>query len=371
MTHDLQNRILKGIVNIVFHNAAKSSTAPDVLLNTAPEGVDVILLQEPWIRDGRTLTASMFDNIIPHVNQIGTVAYGKKSRLDIRVSVRTDILSDKYVQALEIKVGNHESFVLVNLYNMELRDGNSQYTLERIRSQFSSLPARCIIAGDFNAHDARWDELSVVSSHHHEVLELIDYHGFELLNDSTPTRISRGDHRNTIIDLAMASTSMVDYTHDFEVINAVATGSDHQVCAFVVQLGDTEDVRDLPRDLPALTMKAGLTLEMLWRRKWTNHRALWMPYSRLPWPTCLELLTKLKLLLQTRSNRSSRSVFLFGSTLQNLRGGGMTRSKASTRRFGAQTTFGLPPTTYVISGNSSWRISSSGNISRQPKGRAG
>jgi hypothetical protein len=86
-----------------------------------------------------------------------------------------DICDDPDLQILEVGTDLIPSFFLLNVYN-EHDAASKLYTIPRTLPSLS-LPRRCIITGDLNAHHALWNSQVSTSKRAQELAALIEEYG--------------------------------------------------------------------------------------------------------------------------------------------------------------------------------------------------
>ena len=164
-------------IRMVQHNCARSKPILEGCLQSAVRTADIILIQEPRIADDATFQGShpAFDTLMPPTRsgvKPRVMAFVSKSHPHLKVGPRPDLCDDPDVQILEISTPAIPTFFIINIYNE--KRGN-KWTLERSFPQFP-IPARSIIAGDFNAHHEHWNPGMPDSqrSNHIQVLEMVE-----------------------------------------------------------------------------------------------------------------------------------------------------------------------------------------------------
>jgi hypothetical protein len=125
-----------------------------MLLNSTGAIIDIILIQEANITDSKyevthpniillkPLQGNRWSNYI--------AAYISHCNPSLKVTQRMDPCNDPNYQILEIRTDLIPSFFLVNIYN-EYDPASKLYTIPYSLTPLS-LPLRCIILGDLNAH---------------------------------------------------------------------------------------------------------------------------------------------------------------------------------------------------------------------------
>jgi hypothetical protein len=143
-------------IRIISHNANRSSMAVTALLNSACKTADIILIQEVNITDPHyEVTHPNFLLVKPPKGQRRsnrTAAYISRSNPFLQVTQCTDVCNDPDLQVLEVSTPLIPSFLLLNIYNQHHSE-SCTYTIPRALTPLT-LPPRCIITGDLNAHHA-------------------------------------------------------------------------------------------------------------------------------------------------------------------------------------------------------------------------
>jgi hypothetical protein len=212
--------------------------ALDSLLNSACTTADIILLQEINITDPAFATTHpAFTLVLPPRGDRAsnrTAAYINRTNPYLKVSQRTDICTDPDLQVLEVGTDLIPAFFLLNIYNE--RDPETQtYTIPRSLSPLS-LPRRCVITGDLNAHHALWNSATRTPKRASELVHLIEQENWRLVSvPDTPTHYYQQGTRSSVIDLTLASPAMMEEVGNWAIDDELATGSDHEVIRFDIQ----------------------------------------------------------------------------------------------------------------------------------------
>jgi hypothetical protein len=162
-----------------------------------------------------------------------TAAYISRSNPYLKVTQRTDLCKDPDLQILEISTDLIPSFFLINIYNEHDATSNL-YTVPRSLAHLS-LPRRCIITGDLNAHNALWNCQVHTPRRAQELAALIEEQNWRLVNvPDTPTYYYRNGKGSSILDLTLATPHMAEEITNWAIDDEQATGSDHEVIRFQV-----------------------------------------------------------------------------------------------------------------------------------------
>jgi len=95
-------------ITIVQHNCAKTYEVLTTLLHYTNGTADIVLVQELWLApDGTAYSHPSFTSILPNSTNNArprTAAYITKSRLDILVTYRSDLLSHPHGDILPLQI---------------------------------------------------------------------------------------------------------------------------------------------------------------------------------------------------------------------------------------------------------------------------
>jgi hypothetical protein len=168
-----------GTISIISHNVNRSSTAVTALLNSVCKSADIILIQEVNITDPcYEVTHPSFLLVKPPKGQRrsnSTTAYISRSNPFLQVTQCTDVCNDPDLQALEVSTPLIPSFLLLNIYN-EHHPESRTYTIPHSLTPLT-LPPRCIITGDLNAHQGLWNSWVTTPRRAEELVLLIEEQG--------------------------------------------------------------------------------------------------------------------------------------------------------------------------------------------------
>ena len=85
---------------------------------------DIVLLQEPWVRDEKTISHPNFTCIIPKVlNYRARVAiFVTKMNKKLVCTPRSDIINDSDCQIIDVSINDIKNLKIVNIYNEKSLD---------------------------------------------------------------------------------------------------------------------------------------------------------------------------------------------------------------------------------------------------------
>jgi hypothetical protein len=126
------------------------------------------------------------------------------------------------------------SFFLLNVYN-EHDPVTNLFTIPCSLTPLS-LPRRCIITGDLNAHHALWNSRVTNPRRAEELAALIEEQDWHLVNTlDTPTYHYKNGTGSSVLDLTLAAPAMAGEITNWAIDDEQATGSDHDVIRFQIQ----------------------------------------------------------------------------------------------------------------------------------------
>jgi exonuclease III len=239
-------------VRVVQHNCAKNKHIMQSILESAARTADIVLMQEPFIHtDGNFQISHPSFECLSLPTTAGQKAprvmtFISKANPHLHISQRPDICSDNDIQLLEVSTPAIPPFFLFNIYNQSGQErSDPRYTLDRILPQIE-IPARSILAGDFNAHQTLWNPTRTTSLRAEPILDLVENQNFEILNNPGRGTFCRKNTKTTsVIDLTLASPPMQPYVVNWAIDDNAATGSDHAVIRFDA-VSDEEFCEDVP-----------------------------------------------------------------------------------------------------------------------------
>ena len=246
-------------IRIIQHNCARSQYIMQSILDSATGTADIIMLQEPWTYENKTLSNANFDRIMPqtkeHTYRPRVVTFIAKN-LQIKATPRSDLIADPDAQAIFIQgeVLNKE-VLLINIYNEKsqvLEDETK--TVDRVLASESLQKRDTLIAGDFNAHHSWWNSRINNPIRASTIVRWAEDNDCDLVNE--PDEITRANGTSqSIIDLAFASQSIIADIVNWHIDYDAATGSDHEVIRFDLLTSQVELV-DNPMNAPYNLAKA-------------------------------------------------------------------------------------------------------------------
>ncbi|KAF5313929.1 hypothetical protein D9619_013084 [Psilocybe cf. subviscida] len=235
-------------IKIAQLNCQQSKNTVINLLNQHGKDFDIFILQEPaWgfigQRDGKEIfgppSTSGWTPILPFSapkenSRPRTMAY-TKSRNDMTVTLRTDIIEHRDIQILDVLQQGNTAVTIINIYNDP-----------RLKEKLN-LPSRqpILITGDYNLHHVLWSAGPVGHDRvTDEIVSWLSGEGYTLLNEkgviTHPARNRR--ERDSVIDLSFANSEATtqDTFKDWCVDPSLAHDSDHYAIRFTIDHGRHE-----------------------------------------------------------------------------------------------------------------------------------
>jgi Reverse transcriptase (RNA-dependent DNA polymerase)/Endonuclease-reverse transcriptase len=228
-------------LRIIQHNCARSTNAMHSCLNSATNTADLVLLQEPWVNVANRTTIShpSFQCILAGSSdgkRPRVAAFVSKTNPQLNCTLRSDIVDDPDLLALEVHQPGIPTTLIVCIYNERSQEPDSrEYTVDRALVNIS-LPARAIVCGDFNAHHGWWDSAAAQQVRSDQLVTWLRQYECELINvPDVPTRTSRNGRGTSVLDLAFATPLTYSSICDWAVDDEHPTGSDHDLIRFNIR----------------------------------------------------------------------------------------------------------------------------------------
>src|SRR6266498_5365777 len=258
MSYNISNHFK---ISIIQHNYARNTSNIHTYLEIGLErNIDFILVQEPWIAQDNTYTISYtaYHTILPEFCDVRPrmAVFAKKDSIH-QFCYRSDLCKDGNIIILDILNSEIPDLQIMNIYNEKsLKENYNDWTLNRILPHIK--PQKySIICGDFNAHHSWWNLNISKSIRANELVQWLNQHQFELLNEPDISTFYRQNMRNIlIIDLAFATKALNQSKSIFwQIDENVNTRSDHEVILFSIQ-SEGNLVENLLRKMPYNLEKA-------------------------------------------------------------------------------------------------------------------
>ena len=232
-------------IRIIQHNCNRSDIAMHSCLHTAENTADIVIIQEPWMgtnTDNNTfysISHPSFDTLLsPTQHCPRTITYISNTKPHLRAALQPNICDDKDIQVIEISTPTIEPIYIFNIYNETPRyDRTLPYTIERVLKNLT-LPNRCILAGDFNAHHPWWNS-GARRIRHETLINILEEGEYDLINEEdTPTyHYTNG---SSVLDLAFCTSTITPLITNWAVDDENPTSSDHEMIKFEINSGSEE-----------------------------------------------------------------------------------------------------------------------------------
>ena len=227
-------------IKFLQNNVATKSDYMISCLETGIDlGIDFILFQEPYIRDGTTISHPSFNIILPNSSASSSslrprvaIFHRKLSRFQF---CQRDDLSTSDLLVIDILGSQVPDLQLINIYNEKsLETEDNSYTIERALVNIT--PTRnTILAGDFNAHHSWWNSTISSPIRADTLIQWLQRFNFELLNHPDQSTFSRkGMTSLSVIDLVFISPRLGQKHIEWEINHEIASGSDHEILLYSI-----------------------------------------------------------------------------------------------------------------------------------------
>src|SRR6266536_1811721 len=204
MSYNISNHFK---ISIMQYNCARNTVNIHTCLEIGLErNIDFILVQELWIAQDNIyiISYTTYHTILSEFCDVRSrVAVFVKKDLIHQFCYRSDLYKDNDIIILDILNSEIPDFQIMNVYNEKsLKENCNDWTLNRILPHIK--PQKySIICGDFNAHHSWWNLDVSNSIRANELVQWLNQHQFELLNEPDISIFYRRNMRNiSIIDLA-------------------------------------------------------------------------------------------------------------------------------------------------------------------------
>ena len=219
--HSLTNIENKQNVKFIQHNCAKSTNAMILCLEYALSNqIDIVLFQEPWTRDQKTISHPSFTCIMPKIATYRSrvAIFVTKGNPKLQCTPRTDLIDDYDMQIIEITIDEVRKVQIFNIYNEKSQSDRETYTIDRLLIQLQPKSTdQFVICGDFNAHHIWWNSKIQQAIRSENLVKWLKLNRCSLIN--TPYLGTYKDHSGS-------SSSVIDLTFENSKIeNAITNWS--------------------------------------------------------------------------------------------------------------------------------------------------
>src|SRR5205085_6514069 len=230
------------------HNYNRNIYAMHSCLETAEKSADIVIIQDPWVGGGEgsqnfhSISHPSFHQLISTTtHRPRTLTYVSNTNPYLKASLQPNICNDEDIQVIQISTPNIEPIFLFNIYNESPpHDRTLPYTVERI-VKYITLPARTILAGDFNAHHLWWNSKARRSLRNETIIKILEADDFNLINEEdTPTyHYTNG---SSVLDLAFSMPAVTPLISNWAVDEDHPTSSDHELIRYEITAESDEQV---------------------------------------------------------------------------------------------------------------------------------
>ena len=215
------------------HNCVKFTNVMYACLKYAKkESIDILLLQESWTRDNKTISHFNFICIISQIadEKFRVCVYISRTNKQFKCTSRIDLINDADCQILNISINIIKDLKMINVYNEKSKD--KIYTCDQILSDLK-INSNLIICDNFNAHHSWWNSNIVNFIRTNNLLKWINKHQCNLINISNKyTFIWNSKHfSKTVIDLTFANLNIENLIINW-CVDSESTESDHETIRF-------------------------------------------------------------------------------------------------------------------------------------------
>ena len=211
--HSLTNIENTQNVKFIQHNCAKSTNAMISCLEYAVlNRVDIVLFQEPWTRDQKTISHPSFTCIMPKIATYRprVAIFVTKCNPKLQCTPRTDLINDTDLQIIEITIDEVRKVQIFNLYNEKSLNDRETYTIDRLLVKYQPISTdQFVICGDFNAHHSWWNSKIQNAIRSENLVKWLKLNKCSLIN--TPdlyTFFAHSGNSSSIIDLTFANSKI-------------------------------------------------------------------------------------------------------------------------------------------------------------------
>lgn len=194
---------------------------------------DIVLIQEPWIRDSKVMGLSVkgyniFYDTFSDKPRACIISSSRLNVLNLVNFLDGDFVAVKVIYS---ENGANLDFIFVSAYlPFEKQDPLNDKAKALIR--YCSSEKRLIFGCDANAHHTLWGS-SDCNKRGDDLMEYIIYFNLYILNrGNEPTFITK--NRREVIDLTLCNSKCLNYICNWKVANVI-TSSDHQLIVFSVK----------------------------------------------------------------------------------------------------------------------------------------
>jgi hypothetical protein len=219
------------------HNCARFTNVMQSCLEYAKNNkIDLILIQESWIRDQKTISHSNYTCIISRISnkRARVCSFVSKTNHKLSCTYQVNIINDSDCQILQISIENLRNLKLINLYNE--KDENLIYTNDQILSNLKlSFTDQILLYEDFNAHHSWWNSRIQNSTRTKNLRKWTKSHKCKLMNITNEYTFIQNFNiiAKLIIDLTFANENVASLIFNW-CVDLESIESDHEIIRFVI-----------------------------------------------------------------------------------------------------------------------------------------
>ena len=231
--HSLTNIENTQNVKYIQHNYAKSTNAVISCLEYAVlNRVNILLFQEPWTRDQKTISHPSFTCIMPKIATYRSrvAIFVTKCNSKLQCTPRTDRINDSDLQIIEITIDEVRKVQIFNLYNEKSLNDRETYTIDRLLVKYQPISTDQFICGDFNAHHSWWNSKIQHAIRSESLVKWLKLNKCSLINThDLYTFFIHSGKSSFIIDLRFANSKIENAKTNWSIDENTVTGSEHKV----------------------------------------------------------------------------------------------------------------------------------------------
>ena len=224
-------------VKFIQHNCGRSTNAMISCLEYALSNqIDIVLFQEPWTRDQKTISHPSFTCIMPKIATYRSrvAIFVTKCNPKLQCTPRTDLIDDSDMQIIEITIDEVRKVPIFNIYNEKSQNDRETYKIDRLLIKYQPTSTnQFIVCGDFNAHHNWWNSKIQHAIRSENLVKWLKINKCSLIN--TPdlcTFYAHSGSSSSVIDLTFANSKIENAITNWAIDENAVTGSDHEVIRF-------------------------------------------------------------------------------------------------------------------------------------------
>jgi endonuclease/exonuclease/phosphatase family metal-dependent hydrolase len=227
-------------LTVLQHNCRRSGEAVQAVLETGIKlGADIVLIQEPPL-----VSEAQYRQRHPGFRVEWEARTATAIRVDTRwkTRIRKDLStqSEGYIQIIECSRKNQPDLRIVNIYDQVQQTTRRRPAREEDWGRI--LTDGTVLAGDFNAHSARWNDICHTERDATWIKHLMDSHDLRYSGDRVQTCSSPNSNLYSVIDLVFSTNDIAQRVRaDTLVSDEHTTGSDHRIIRWRLEGRSSEE----------------------------------------------------------------------------------------------------------------------------------